>query len=127
MAGKVLMLELGVAVTEFTRTKVLVIVVVDWEVVSSAAATWAAAMQRKEVIREPNCILAIVKDAMRFCVCGTECNGRESLEEDEGNSRSLGKKARHYRGLVKQFRKRFCFEYVLNLEGKRVGLKKTKE
>lgn len=66
VAGKVVMLELGEAVTEFTRTKVLVMVVVDWEVVSSAAATWAAAMQRKVVIREPNCILTIGKNVMRF-------------------------------------------------------------
>jgi len=39
VAGKVVMLELGEAVTEFTRIRVLVIVVVDWEVVSSATAT----------------------------------------------------------------------------------------
>ena len=58
VAGKVVMLELGEAVTEFTRIRVLVIVVVDWEVVSSATATWAAAMQRKEVKRALICILA---------------------------------------------------------------------
>lgn len=56
VAGKVVMLELGVAVTEFTRIRVLVMVVVDWEVTSSAAATWAAAMQSKEVTSELNCI-----------------------------------------------------------------------
>jgi hypothetical protein len=60
VAETVTMLELGVgvAVTEFTRTRVLVMVVVDMEVVSSAAANWAAARQRTEVTRAPNCIFA---------------------------------------------------------------------
>lgn len=54
----VIMLEQGVdvAVNEFTLTRVLVMVVVDTEVVSSAATNWAAARQRKEVTRAPNCI-----------------------------------------------------------------------
>lgn len=58
VAETVIMLELGVgvAVNEFTLTKVLVMVVVDTEVVSSAATNWAAARQRKEVTRAPNCI-----------------------------------------------------------------------
>lgn len=60
LAGTVIMLELGVgvAVTEFTLTRVLVTVIVANEVVSSAATNWAAARQRKEVTRAPNCIFA---------------------------------------------------------------------
>lgn len=62
LAGTVIMLELeaggGVAVTEFTLTRVLVMVVVATEVVSSAATTWAATRQRKEVKRALNCILS---------------------------------------------------------------------
>jgi hypothetical protein len=60
VATTLTMLELGVgvAVTEFTRTRVLVMVVVAMEVVSSAAANWAAARQRTEVMRALNCIFA---------------------------------------------------------------------
>lgn len=64
VAVTLVMLELGVgvgvgvAVIEFTRIKVLVMVAVDTEMVSSAAAKWAAARQRTEVMRAPNCILA---------------------------------------------------------------------
>lgn len=63
LAGTDIMLELGVgvgvavAVTEFTLTRVLVMVVVVTDVVSAAATSWAAATQRKEVTRAPNCIL----------------------------------------------------------------------
>jgi len=59
VAETLTMLELrvGVAVTEFNRTNVLVTVVVDTEVVvPSAAANWATARQRKEVTIAPNCI-----------------------------------------------------------------------
>lgn len=70
---------------------------------SSAAAICAAAMQRNEVIRELNCILAFCENELRFlCVQHRVYRKREGLEEDEGG-RSLKKKARHYRGLVKQF------------------------
>lgn len=60
VAATLTMLELGVgvAVTELTRTRVLVMVVVAMEVVSSAAANWAAARQRTEVKRALSCIFA---------------------------------------------------------------------
>lgn len=53
--------EMGVevGVTAFTLTRVLVIVVVAYEVVSPAATSWAVARQRREVTRAPNCMLPI--------------------------------------------------------------------
>lgn len=73
LAGTVIRLELGVgvAVTEFTLTRVLVMVVVVTEVVSSAATNWAVARQRKEVKRAPNCIFAdcCVSCRVEECVC----------------------------------------------------------
>lgn len=51
------MLEVGLGVTEFTLIRVLVMVVVETEVVVSAAASWAAARQRKDVMRVLICIL----------------------------------------------------------------------
>ena len=56
-AGMIVMLELGVGVTELTRTRVLVMVVVEVivEVVSVAATSGASARQR-EVMRVVNFI-----------------------------------------------------------------------
>lgn len=51
-------LELGVAVTELTRMRVLVMVVVAMEVTSSDAMTGATAMQRRETMA-PSFILSL--------------------------------------------------------------------